>query len=346
MLPKKNLLLTSLLIVGALTFLVCADAPAQRATRLLIGTTSTTSSFYSYYVGVSKAINQYAPGINSTVVATQASVDNIERMRKKQIDMGLTGDNAVYEAYHGLRRWEGKPNPEFRWIWGFVKQPVTIIVREDSGVKSIYDLNGKAFHAGNVGSSTEQMITGAFEVLGIKPKYYKGSWSDSGMAIMDNRIVGVAKNASSVHVPDAMILEVQAKIPIRVLSFTADEMKKIKAKYPYYLALWLQENIYKNQTSKVLCVGQATGTITTSTIMSPEVGYKVINAILKGLQYQAAAFPAVKGTNILQMTVETAPIPLHAGTVKYLEEKGYKVPDELIPPEYKNEKTSRTNETR
>ncbi|MDD5006991.1 MAG: TAXI family TRAP transporter solute-binding subunit [Syntrophorhabdaceae bacterium] len=335
MLRKTKILLIIVCVMAAVTLSLYADA-AEKITRLLIGSTSTTSSFYSYNVGAAKAINRLAPGINATVVATQASVDNIERIRKGQLDMGLTGDNAVYEAYNGLKRWQGKPNPEFRWIWGYIMQPVTIIVRKDSGIKSIYDLNGKLFHAGNTGSSTEQMVTGAFEVLGIKPQYYKGAWSDSGMAIMDNRIVGLAKNASSVDTPDALILEIQTKIPITVLAFSEDNMKKIKAKYPYYLDLHLQPNIYKGQTSEVYCIGQATGTITTKDVMSNEVAYKVIKAIVEGIEDQAAAFPAVKGKNLCEMTLQTAPIPLHAGSVKYLKEKGYKVPAKLIPPEYKD----------
>lgn len=90
MLSKTKILLVVVLVIVAVTLSLYADA-AEKITRLLIGTTSTTSSFYSYFVGASKSINRLAPGINSSVVATGASVDNIERLRKGQIDLGLSG---------------------------------------------------------------------------------------------------------------------------------------------------------------------------------------------------------------------------------------------------------------
>jgi hypothetical protein len=34
------------------------------------------------------------------------------------------------------------------------------------------------------------------------------------------------------------------------------------------------------------------------------------------------------------MTLQAAKTPLHAGTVQYLTELGYEVPEELIPEEY------------
>ena len=36
----------------------------------------------------------------------------------------------------------------------------------------------------------------------------------------------------------------------------------------------------------------------------------------------------------LAMTLQAAATPLHAGTVQWLVEHGYEVPEHLIPPEY------------
>lgn len=38
--------------------------------------------------------------------------------------------------------------------------------------------------------------------------------------------------------------------------------------------------------------------------------------------------------NVPEMTLQAAKTPLHAGTVQYLTELGYEVPEELIPEEY------------
>jgi len=62
--------------------------------------------------------------------------------------------------------------------------------------------------------------------------------------------------------------------------------------------------------------------------------YKIVKAVSEGLEHQKAAF---KGTtdSIPQLTAEVSQSPLHAGTIKYLREKGVKIPDHLIPAEAK-----------
>jgi uncharacterized protein len=242
----------------------------------------------------------------------------------------------VYEVFHGLGKWQGNPHPEFRWIWTYSLNLITITVRRDSGVKSIWDLEGKPFHPVGRGSSCEAVIKNSFKVLGIKPDYFHGSWDDARMHMVDNRIVGLAKPASGVGTPDALIMEIQATTPINLLAFSKEDAEKIKDQYPYYLFMDLLPDVYKDQSSRVLCIGQVSGAITTTKLMTPEVGYKVFKAIFEGVGYQAAAFSAIKGWDICEKTAQGAPIPIHAGSVKYLREKKYEVPVKLIPPEYKD----------
>ena len=46
------------------------------------------------------------------------------------------------------------------------------------------------------------------------------------------------------------------------------------------------------------------------------------------------AYASGANNNVPEMTLQAASTPLHAGTVQYLTELGYEVPEELIPPEY------------
>jgi TRAP-type uncharacterized transport system substrate-binding protein len=66
-----------------------------------------------------------------------------------------------------------------------------------------------------------------------------------------------------------------------------------------------------------------------------EPGYKIFKAIAEDKTIQAAAYPPMQGVNIIENTIKYVNTPLHIGTIKYLKEKGYKVPDRQIPPEAK-----------
>ena len=85
---KKGIIGWSLFVVlAACTFLA---SPAHAIDRLLLGSTATTSSHYVYTVSAGKAINSVSGDkIDVTVVATGGAVDNLERIRRKQIHMGI-----------------------------------------------------------------------------------------------------------------------------------------------------------------------------------------------------------------------------------------------------------------
>ena len=71
-----------------------------------------------------------------------------------------------------------------------------------------------------------------------------------------------------------------------------------------------------------------------SSNLSQETGYKICTAIFETQRdVWEAAMPNLASNDMVAYTLASA-IPLHAGTVQYLIEKGVSVPESLIPPEY------------
>jgi len=125
---------------------------AQSKKRLAMGCAPSTVSHYPYCVGQARAINAGVPDVDVTVVETGASVDNLKRMQKNTIDYGLTTNEQVALAHKGDGVWKPTPFPEIRNLWYYSVSAVYVIVREDTGVKSIDELAGKKFAAGFRGS--------------------------------------------------------------------------------------------------------------------------------------------------------------------------------------------------
>src|SRR5690606_34741034 len=94
------------------TLAACASlalaAPAGAKDKLLIGSTSASSSQYGYFVALSQLINNKVPNVESSVVETGATVDNLRRIERGQIDFGLVTTNVTYHAYAGEAAFEGK----------------------------------------------------------------------------------------------------------------------------------------------------------------------------------------------------------------------------------------------
>lgn len=302
--------------------------------RIMIGGSGTGSSFYVYHVAVASAIEKYAPGIIPTVTETGGVKDNIERLIRKRIDLGMVTDAATYECYHGKGVWEGKPHNELRWLWHMNNSSMAIFVREDSGVKSIYDLNGKKFCAGASGSHGEKILQNILGLLGIKPDYYSGGYSDAGEALANRQIVGFAKWSSSEKVGDSLVVNINATNKLRFLSISKEDLRKVQSEYPYLVPCLIQPNVYKDQNYEVSTFGAAGGMLA-STALSADLGYRICKGVNEGFAMVEKAFPGVQGWPMFEGVVKYSPVPIHAGTVRICKELGINVPSNLIPPEYR-----------
>jgi TRAP-type uncharacterized transport system substrate-binding protein len=52
--------------------------------KMLIGSTSASSSHYGYFVAVSRVINEMVAGVETSVFETGATADNLPRLTRKQ----------------------------------------------------------------------------------------------------------------------------------------------------------------------------------------------------------------------------------------------------------------------
>src|SRR5690554_3211692 len=77
---------------------VVLTANVSAETRLAIGSTSTVSPFYGYFVSVSNIINENMPGYRATTIESGASVENLVRMGRGQFDMGMVTTDLMGDA--------------------------------------------------------------------------------------------------------------------------------------------------------------------------------------------------------------------------------------------------------
>jgi TRAP-type uncharacterized transport system substrate-binding protein len=63
--------------------------------------------------------------------------------------------------------------------------------------------------------------------------------------------------------------------------------------------------------------------------MDEQTAYDITKAVMENMAEQEAAFPAVKGNNLPELTLQYATSPLHPGAIRYYEEIGLTVPDHL-----------------
>ena len=307
---------------------LCAGTTlASAQQKLLIGSTSSSSSQYGYFVAVSQLINSKVKGVDSAVVETGATVDNLRRLDRKQIDLGLVTTNTGYQAFAGKESFAGKP-VDVRLLWVYTPAPQNVIVRADSGVTSLAGLAGKKFNPGLRGSSTEKTTEAVFKLLGVNVDAVRGSTSDVVDAVKDNRAIGYVKSGAGNKL-DGSTLDIATFTPIKVLSLTDEQAKKIETEMPDLGVVDVPAGAadgvpaYKTWSFGLAVVGRAD-------LPEDEV-YNIVKAVMEDSSVQSNALAELKGADIAKMTVDYGSIPLHPGAAKYLREKGLTIPQRIAP---------------
>ena len=170
--------------------------------------------------------------MNVTVIATGGAVDNLARLARGQIQMGLGTFETVYQAYRGIDKFAGKAQPKLRSLWVHSLAIQAYVVRADSGVKDLTGLNGKKFTAGQRGSATENMVQQILTAVGVKPDYFVATLSDAVEAVRNNRSIGYVK-AGSGRGLDGTTMELRTLTPINMLSFTPAQVKMVQDRFPF-----------------------------------------------------------------------------------------------------------------
>lgn len=319
------------LLVAFTALAVCSSAAnAQSETKLAIAATGQTSSFYAYHTAVAQVLGDVAPDLNVSVMETGGSVENLKLLNRGQADWGQFAEPVFYEKYAGIGgAAKNGPNPKLRFLAPVTQVAFYPVVNADAGVNSLADLTGKAYGPGSSGSNTERLTMDLFTLIDVEPDCVRGSYGDLVAAMKDRRIVGYTK-AGSLTTQDSTIMDVRSSVPVRILGYSDEQVRTIKAKYPHYLFVSLDKTPYSDDSATLNNVVLINGT---TSDLPEEIGYRVFAALVEQNEEIAKVYKPAAGADIVKLTLASAKTPLHAGVVRYLREKGYTVPASLVPPE-------------
>lgn len=206
--------------------------PAPTQTYDLIwGGTSASSGYYALNVAVCDVINKYVDGVTVTLMETGGTVDDYKLMRDGEASFAQTSDVNEYCLQNGTGAYDGFGYTGSLDLLFFVPQAYRYAVTEASGIKSIADLDGKTFCAGQAGSSAEVETMNILGALGIEPDWFPASTGDAVDAIANRQCNGITKSGTTLAA-DSTFTGLQASLQqanndLRFLSFTEEDRKSV-----------------------------------------------------------------------------------------------------------------------
>tara|TARA_Y100001001_G_scaffold48329_1_gene44283 strand:+ start:3766 stop:4764 length:999 start_codon:yes stop_codon:yes gene_type:complete len=317
------------LVQALLGATLLAGPGVAQNTDLLIGSTSASSSHYGYFVAVGQLINENTEGLRTSVVETGATMDNIRRMERGQVDLGLVTTNVAQHAFAGTNEFEGKQQ-DLTLLWVYTGAPQNVVMRTDAGVTDLSGLAGVRFNPGIKGSATESTTEAVFNTLGLSADYVRGSTTDVVDMIKDNRVAGYVKSGSGNRL-DGSTMDIATSTDITVLGLTAQQSDKLKAEMPDISVVDIPEGAADGVPAYTTwSFGVGVGAPST---MDEETAYQIVKAVMEDKEAQANAMASLKDENLADITLQFGTIPLHPGAARWFEEQGIDLPAKLKPAE-------------
>ena len=316
----------ALLGLGIAAALAGISQPAAaQVSQVKFGCTGSASSHYVYCTTIAREIAKRSAGQNWTVIASGGVRDNFDLLNKGEIKIGVGAPDALLQFEARKPPYQDSGNNNYRLLWIFTIAPQNIVVRADSGINALTDLNGKNFIAGARGTVTEVVFKDMLTTLGITPNYESGSYEDAAAAMQDRRVVGFGKASPGLY-PDAVFLRLQTSIKIRALPFPPEAVTKIRAGTP--------ENLFGEIPANTVMPDQpafTTWVVPLSIIAHKDYpeqqAYEAVKAAMEARNDIFKVYPGILEDQA-KATIQYNLGKMHPGAIRYFEEKGLKVPPE------------------
>ena len=247
---------------------------------------------------------------------------NLLNVMAGKLSFGLASATSIQEALKGAKMFKGKVAQAKKVRVAAVLYPNYLfwLVWAKSDVTSYQQLKGKKVNVMPKRFSFQALNQQMLGALGISygdfSKVNYLGFNDSVAQMKDNHIDAYLGPGEENYAP---IVQLAAHAPIRILSFSKEDVAKMKAANPGVVPFTLDKKNYdqKNDVSTV----QTFLLIITNEDVPQERVYKLTKTIYDNLGDFAGAVKAFERVKVANATGDMG-APRHAGMDQYLKEKG------------------------
>lgn len=302
-----------------------ATAPLAAAQQLSIATGGTGGTYYPLGGGLAEMINNHIEGASAVAEVTGASVENMGLVWRGDSDLALALADTVYQAHNGTGDFEGRQLDNIRALASVYPNAVQLVSLADSGVETLQDLKGKRVSVGAPGSGTELNARALLEANGISYDDFdprRLNFNETADAIRDGDIEA---GFWSVGPPTSSILNLATTRDIHLIPLSDEEVANAREAEPVFAPYRLRAGLYDGMDDAVQTIG-IPNVLAVSSEMDDELAYQITKILFENTDELIAVHPAANDTTV-EFSIDSTPIPFHAGALRYYEEIGAEVQD-------------------
>ena len=305
------------LMASTASWLACTNAPPASARRTLtISTGGRGGTFFPIGTTLAGVLRAGVPDWDFTVTTGGGAVGNLERLQNGEADLAFSFADAAYTGYAGHLPGQSAPYGRVRAVSLLQLAPIQIVVHPNSGIRTVTDLAGKRVTAGtptNGSRFTASLILSAF---GVDPNtvefYYDGAPSGVVTPFTERRIDAMFVLA---RYPNELIASAIAAGG-ELLEISGPSARQLHLDAPFFKFTSIPHETYPGLGQSVATLGVDSLLLCRSDL-DANVVYQVTKALF-------GAVTEGRHDTLRPIDLETAaaaPIPLHAGALRFFRER-------------------------
>lgn len=312
-----------------------AEAPAEPLNvDIRFGTSSSGGTWYTLGMGLATIWNEKLEdkGIHVFAQATGGGQENAQMMGAGEIEMCFLGSLLANYVYKGEN--DFTQNTNLRSVTALQQGGIQwAIMKEDAKTGTYKDIAGMRFALNNPGASAGlnyEVVTAALGDLEVQAEYLNPA--AAAEAMKNGTLRGGAFDGGA---PTSALLDLYstANIEVQLLSFSQEDIDAMNTITPGVWFLGTVPAEAYEMESDVTIPMYRDGLIVDKDV-DAEAVYQILCATYDNLE-EVKAVHSGNSVISLESALTGLPIPLHEGAVRFYQERGIEIPEQLIPEECK-----------
>ena len=295
---------------------------------LTIGTASQGGTYFIYGNGFASLIGEHL-GINATGEVTGGPVQNVTLTQNGEHMIALVTMGPAYEAWMGESElMPGVEHRAIRALFPMYQTPFQVVALRSSGISSVSDLEGRRVSVGPAGGTAATYWPRFMEAVDVNANVSYAGASDSAGQLKDGLIDAFAFAAG---IPISAFSQLAAEADVVIFGLTDEERARVLEASPAMAALDIPASTYSG-------IDEVQGTVALWNFavahedMPDSLAYEITKLALDNNERMVQIHSAAIETLIENWDKNTF-MPFHPGAIRYYEEQGIDIPDELTPAE-------------
>ncbi|MFC5487039.1 TAXI family TRAP transporter solute-binding subunit [Microvirga aerilata] len=284
---------------------------------LTIGTASPGGTYHAYGEGLARILTR-ALNLPVTARVTEGPGQNILLLEAGEIQIGFVTLGVALQGWNGSAPWSGgKQLRALRALFPMYDTPFQFMVREESGIRSVGDLNGKLVGIGPQGGTSGAYIPEFFKVLKLDASFVHGDWAELANQVQAGTLDSLAVAAGA---PFPSFNDLERKGKVRYLPLTQQQILDLRLAMPELGASVVGAGTYPSLRSNYGTVGLYNFAVAHPDVPADLV-YAILEAVFANQDLLIEVHSAAAETVPANFTRNTF-LPFHDGASRWYQNKG------------------------